>query len=535
MATETNIDITKATPSEPEIQSSQSPTPSEDSISSNKRIAKNAIMLYIRMFLSMIVGLYTSRIVLNTLGVVDYGIYGVVGGVVSMMGFLNASMAGATSRFITFELGKGNLQRLKDTFSSAMIVHIGIALVVFILAETVGLWFLNNKLIIPEDRMHAAHWVYQMSILSAMLNITQVPYNACIIAHERMGVYAYIEILNVTLKLLIVYLLLISNFDKLILYSILMFAVSIIIMMIYRIYCIRKFQECHFHWLWNKEKLCPLLSFSGWDLYGNMCVTARQQGNNILINMFFGVALNASSAIATTVSGVATGFCHNILQAFRPQIIKQYAQNNIEQMQDLVIKAITYSTLLLGCIVIIFEIEAEYILSIWLGNVPKYAVTFCKILLLANTFGMINAVLCIIIHATGNIKRISLITGTFFLLNIPFVYACFKLGLAPQWAYFAVIGTNLLILLSNLIIVKLQIRLISIKILSLKTIIVLAILMGIFIPLNNLSQYITIGYARLIITSISAVILISSITFFCFFDKETKESVKHKINQIIHI
>lgn len=217
--------------------------------SSNKRIAKNTLMLYIRMFISMLVGLYTSRVVLATLGVEDYGIYGVVGGVVGMMGFLNASMSGATSRFLTFELGKGDKERLAKTFSSALIVHIGIAIVVLILAETVGLWFLSNKLNIPAERMQAAHWVYQLSILSAMFGITQVPYNAAIIAHEKMDVYAYIEILNVTLKLLIVYLLTIGDFDKLKFYAVLTFAVSLIIMMIYRIYCLRHFKESRFHWV----------------------------------------------------------------------------------------------------------------------------------------------------------------------------------------------------------------------------------------------------------------------------------------------
>ena len=245
----------------------------QDTTSNNKRIAKNTIMLYIRMFISMVVGLYTSRVVLATLGVEDYGIYGVVGGVVGMMGFLNASMSGATSRFLTFELGKGDKERLAKTFSSALIVHIAIAIIVFILAETVGLWFLCNKLNIPEGRMEAAHWVYQFSILATMLSITQVPYNATIIAHEKMDVYAYMEILNVTLKLLIVYLLTIGDFDKLKLYAVLTFAVSLIIMMIYRIYCLRHFKESRFHWVWDKTYLTPLLSFSGWSIYGDIAYT----------------------------------------------------------------------------------------------------------------------------------------------------------------------------------------------------------------------------------------------------------------------
>ena len=339
----------------------------QDTTSNNKRIAKNTIMLYIRMFISMVVGLYTSRVVLATLGVEDYGIYGVVGGVVAMMGFLNASMSGATSRFLTFELGRGDKDRLAKTFSSALIVHIAIAIIVFILAETVGLWFLCNKLNIPEGRMEAAHWVYQFSILATMLSITQVPYNATIIAHEKMDVYAYMEILNVTLKLLIVYLLCIGNFDKLILYASLMLAVSILIMMVYRIYAIHQFPEAHFHWIWDKTYLRPLLSFSGWDLYGNACVIARQQGTNFLINIFYGVVFNAASGIATTVQGTISGLAFNIILAFRPQIIKQYAKGNVEDMSKLVGNAVCFTTILFGCMSIPLILETHYIMKAWLG------------------------------------------------------------------------------------------------------------------------------------------------------------------------
>ena len=252
--------------------------------SDNRRIAKNAVMLYVRMFFTMIVGLYTSRVVLNVLGVEDYGIYGVVGGVIGMLGFLNASMSGATSRFLTFELGRGDQKRLADTFSSALIVHMGIALFVLLIAETVGLWFLTHKLVIPAGRMPAAHWVYQMSVLSALIGITQVPYNATIIAHEKMDVYAWVEILHAVLRLLIVYLLTIGNFDKLILYAALGLAVSVFIRMIYRVYCMRHFSESHFHWLWDKSILKPLLNFSGWDLYGNMAFTVRSHVSNFILN-----------------------------------------------------------------------------------------------------------------------------------------------------------------------------------------------------------------------------------------------------------
>lgn len=408
----------------------------QDTTSNNKRIAKNTIMLYIRMFISMVVGLYTSRVVLATLGVEDYGIYGVVGGVVAMMGFLNASMSGATSRFLTFELGRGDKDRLAKTFSSALIVHIAIAIIVFILAETVGLWFLCNKLNIPEGRMEAAHWVYQFSILATMLSITQVPYNATIIAHEKMDVYAYMEILNVTLKLLIVYLLTIGDFDKLKLYAVLTFAVSLIIMMIYRIYCLRHFKESRFHWVWDKTYLTPLLSFSGWDLYGNLAWTARQQGANFILNAFFGVVLNAANGIASIVQGSVLQFSSNVLLAFKPQIIKKYAQKDYEGMNQLLCVGAKASVILLLFVTIPCLLKTEYILQLWLNTVPKGAVFITKALLINNLITCINLIVVIGVHATGKMKLTGAINGTLLLSCLPVMYLLIKIGLGYESCYY---------------------------------------------------------------------------------------------------
>ena len=426
--------------------------------SSNKRIAKNTLALYVRMFLTMIVGLYTSRVVLATLGVEDYGVYGVVGGIVSMLGFLNASMSGATSRFLTFELGRGDKDRLGKTFSSALVVHVGIALVVLVLAETVGLWFLCNKLVIPAGRMGAAMWVYQLSIASAMLGFTQVPYNATIIAHENMDVYAYVEILNSVLKLGIVYLLTIGNFDKLILYAVLMFAVSVVVMMTYRVYCLRHYAESHFHWICDKTYLRPLLSFSGWDLYGNMSVLARQQGINFLINMFFGVVYNAASSIATMVNGVVTAFAFNIIQASRPTIIKEYASGDMAGMERVVCNASKYTVLLFGCMLTPLVLELPYLMELWLGTVPDKAVAFCRLLLVASLFGLFNSVLTTCIHATGRIVRLSFITGSLFIGCVPVIYVLFRAGLGIDWAYVVYLLGVVAILVSDMAILKLQVR-----------------------------------------------------------------------------
>lgn len=500
-------------------------------ISSNKRIAKNTLMLYLRMFLTMIVGFFTSRVVLNTLGVEDYGIYGVVGGVVAMMGFLNASMSGATSRFLTFELGKGSHDRLAKTFSSALIIHMGIALAVLLLAETVGLWFLCNKLVIPPGRMTAAHWVYQLSIASAMMSITQVPYNATIIAHEKMDVYAYVEILNVTLKLLIVYLLTIGNFDKLILYAWLMFGVSVIVMMVYRLYCIRKFFETHFHWTWDKNYIKPMLSFSGWDLYGNGCVTARQQGTNFLINMFFGVALNAASSIATIINGLVSGLSFNIIQAFRPRIIIEYANDNFSEMGNLLSNAVKYTILLFGCIFTPLFLEMPYAMHLWLGEVPYMSVIFCRILLVSCVIGLINSIVAIGIHATGNIKKISLFSGSFFLFSLPVVYICYKLGFGVQYAYIILIFSNICVLGSNVIILKKQITCLNVFGI-LKGFVISAATIAVFsFPVVMIHYSLDEGFFRFCIVSLLHVFFIVSSTYFFVIDKSTRIFIRNKLCQ----
>lgn len=395
--------------------------------SNNKRIARNTLLLYIRMLLSMLVSLYTSRVVLNTLGVSDYGIYGVVGGVVGMFSFLNSSMSGATSRFLTYEMGRGDSLRMKETFSSALIVHAGIALIILFFAETIGLWFLIHKLVIPAERLTAAHWVYQFSVLSMAVGVTQVPYSASIIAHEDMDIYAYAEIVNVVFRLLIVYLLMIGPFDKLILYAGLVLFVSVGFAMAYRIYCIRHYSECRFRWTWRPDIIRPMLSFSGWDLYGNMSVVARTQGVNVLLNMFFGPVLNAASGIATQVQGAVSAFVGNIVMAARPQIIKSYASGDISRMLTLTHQMIRLNFLLLLLLTVPIITELDFILKVWLHTVPQYAVIFCMFTLLFNFFSNMSFILVTGLHAAGKIKRPSIINGTLYLLVIPVTYLAFRM------------------------------------------------------------------------------------------------------------
>ena len=426
----------------------------QDNSSNNKRIAKNTILLYIRMLLSVVVSLYTSRVVLQTLGVEDYGIYGVVGGVVGMFSFLNASMSGATSRFLTYEMGKQGDGRLNETFSTAMIIHVLIAIGVFVIAESFGLWFLCNKLVIPVDRMLAAHVVYQFSIISMFFTVTQTPYNAIIIAHEKMDVYAYVELLNVFLKLGIVYILLIGNWDKLILYASLTLIVSIMIALIYRVYCLKHYEESQFHFIWDKDILRPMLNFSGWDLYGNMSVVFYTQGITMLLNMFFGPVLNAANNISSTVQGTIKGFAYNVIQAFRPQIIKQYAQGNIDAVNQYCIMATQYTLILYSLIAVPIYIKAEYILDLWLGVVPDHTVAFLRIVLVGTVFNLANNIVNIPIHACGRMKLFSMLTGSCFLISIPLMYVMLKLGASADTSYFIVLLSYFSCLICSLFMLK---------------------------------------------------------------------------------
>ena len=289
-----------------------------------RKIFKNTVMLYVRLLFSTIISLYTSRVVLNQLGVNDYGIYSLVGGIVLIFSFLNASMSAATSRFITVEITNGDENTLKETFNVALITHIIIAGIVLILAETVGLWFVLNKLNIENHRMTAALWVYQLSVASSLVSITQVPYNSSLIAHENMGLFAYIDILSSVLKLGVALLLYVAFFDSLIFYAVFIFIVSVIIASLYRIVCIRKYKECRFQWKWNKEIGKSLLNFSGWNLYAQGCFVGRQQGTNILLNIFGGTAVNAAAGLATTIQNIIEQGATNLVMAARPQIIGQY-------------------------------------------------------------------------------------------------------------------------------------------------------------------------------------------------------------------
>lgn len=502
--------------------------------SNNKHIARNTMMLYMRMGITMLVGLYTSRVALQVLGVSDYGIYGVVGGIVAFMGFLNGSMSGATSRFLTYELGRGTEGKLKETFVSAFWVHLIIAVIIFVLAETVGLWFLYNKLVIPDVRMDAAFWVYQFSVASAVLGITQVPYNASVISHEDMDLYAYIEIANVLLKLLIVYLLMVITIDKLILYAALYFAVSFGIAMYYRWYCIHYYEESHLTLTWDKEIVNKMLKFCGWDLYGNGCVVAKQQGINFLVNMFFGVTLNAGISIASVVSGTLSGFTSNITLALRPQIIKNYAQKDCIAMQNLMSQGIKYIILLQACCTIPFVLEADYVFHLWLDTVPPYAVLFCQWMFIASLFSASNGILIVAIHATGRIKYLSYISGSISVIQLPILYLLYSNGQNPIWAYILSVFGGTAMVVVNIFIAKYNISSLSVRQLFSSMITSLLIVGILTIPFVFIQQQFDSSIWRVVGITSGYILSIGIITFLFVLPHNVRAKIIEKWNFLRH-
>lgn len=398
----------------------------------------------------MFVSLYTSRVILNTLGVEDYGIYNVVGGVVTMFAFFNSAMSSATQRFLSFEIGKGDFIQLRKTFNATQIIHIGIAILVFILAETIGLWFVKTYLVIPPERLEAAVWVYHFSVLSFMVSIIQVPYNATIIAHERMNVYAYVSIIEVLLKLLIVFMLTWITYDKLKLFGVLYFAVVFVIAAIYRIYTRKNFEETKFEVVRDKKLYKTLVSYSGWNLFGSLAGVAQGQGVNILLNMFFGPVANAARGIAMQVQSAVSSFVNNFQMAINPQIVKSFASDEKVYMYSLINRSAKLSFFLISLISIPILIEVELILKIWLTNVPEYTVVFSSLSIILALLWPLSNPLMMAIQATGNIRRYQLVTGVLMFSIFPFSYLFFKFSFPPVVAYYIAIATEIFSFIARL-------------------------------------------------------------------------------------
>ena len=475
----------------------------------------------------MLISLYTSRVVLNQLGIEDYGIYNVVAGVVTLFGFITASMSTATSRFLTFSLGKQDFYKLKKTFSAAITVHSIIALIIFILAETLGLWFLENKLVTPIERMNAARIIYQFSIITTLLNIIVVPYTASVISHERMNVYAYIEMAVVMIKLLAVISLKFISFDKLILYVFLLLVVSFIQFFVYIIYTRKQFLECRYNLIKEKKYILPMLSFSGWDLYGNMSVVARTQGVNMLLNMFHGVVLSAASGIASQIQFALGSLASNVLTAVRPQIVKSYADENRDYTIFLINITVKYTSLILLLLIIPIIVEMPYILKLWLVKVPDYTVELSRLTLAFTFVANISSVIMAGIHATGKIIRSSIWNGSLYLLVLPITYLLFRNNFSLVIPFvlnvlFVSIGTSLNIwYLSNYMNEFSVVKLLRKSILPVFLVGSITFFTGFLIVCSFESSFL-----RLLGVTFSTSIILFILTFFFILDKSEKFKFK---------
>ena len=410
-----------------------------DNSANNKRIAKNTLPLYFRMAITMLVGLYTSRVVLNALGVDDYGTYNVVGGLVAMFGILSGSLSTAISRFITFELGKGDLEKLKRIFCTSVNIQIILVGIIVVLMETVGIWFLNAKMVIPPERLYAANWVFQFSVVTFALGLLSVPYNAVIIAHEKMSAFAYISIIECLLKLIVALVIAYNPFDKLIYYGLLIMVVGVINRLIYGIYSKRHFEEATYHFIFDKGLMKEMFGFAGWNFFGNSAYMLYTQGVNIASNIFYGVTINAVRGIATQVEGVVKNFVNSFTTALNPQITKSYATGNNVYMYELVCKGAKYTFFMMLMLAAPFFFEAETILKVWLVKYPYETPLFIRLSLIGTMIDLLGNSLAFAVFATGKIKKYYLVIGPISLLVLPISCVLFAIGFPAYISYIVII------------------------------------------------------------------------------------------------
>lgn len=427
--------------------------------SANSRLAKNTLVLYLRMIIVILVNLYASRLILDSLGETDYGIYNVVGGIVSMFIFLNTAMVASSQRFIAFEQGHSDLGRQKRVYSTSVLIHLLIAVVVLVLAETVGLWFVNHRMNIPGDRMVAANWVYQSTVACFLLKVAIVPDTSSVVAHERMGLYAVASIVYALLLLGVA--MGISHYggDRLVLYAVLLIGIEAVNFVIYRLYCSRSFEECHYSAPRDKELFKEMLSFAGWSFVGNFGIAMRGPGVNIVVNHFCAPAVNAARGLAYQVSSVVSNFVNNFQMSLTPQITKDYASGDRDRMMKLVVTGSRISCFLLAFIVVPLYIRAGDVLAIWLKEVPRMTEEFLKLVLLVGLVASMVGPITTALQATGNIKVFQITIAVIMLLELPLSYALMTVGVEAYNVVFISLFIEFAALVARIILLNAQIKL----------------------------------------------------------------------------
>ena len=507
----------------------------ENEIDGN-RIAKNTLLLYLRMLFQLGIALYTSRAVLNALGVIDFGIYNVVGGIIVIFSFLNNAMASSTQRFLVYHLGTNDSRKLKQIFSSAIIIHFVMAVVVVGLAEIMGLWFLQAKMIIPMERLEVAKWVFHLSVISSAITILSVPYNAAIIANERMGAFAAISIIETLLKLCVAIFISFCNGDRLLWYAGLLLGVSVIVRTIYGVYCSKSFPEAKLIFPRNNKLLYKeMTSFAGWSLVGNLSVVGYTQGINLLLNIFFGPAINAARGIAVQVQNAVYGFVRSFQTAVNPQITKSYAIGDLKSMHLLIYRSSKlsfYLTLMLSLPIII---ETPYVLSLWLNIVPDYTVAFCRLTFISCMIESISNPFMIGASATGKIKKYHLIIGSILLLIVPVSYIFLKLGFEPIIVYIIDILIQFIAQIIRLFLCR---HLLSLNILFyikdvISRIVGVAVLSVVFSLLID-SLFIEINFINAIVVAFFSFISVCVVSYVIGLTKSERTFFNNKMLKIFH-
>jgi len=494
-----------------------------------KRIAKNTIALYFRQVLIMLVGLYTSRVVLETLGIVDFGIFNLVAGIVTMFNFLLNSMAGSIQRFFSFELGQDNKDQLKNIFSLSLILMLIICLIILVLSETVGLYFVTNILSIPHERRNSAILVYHFSVFSFLFTIITSPYMAMIIARENMKIYSYVSIIEVFLRLSIVFILRFISWDKLSLYGVLTLFITITVTFIYRTICAVKYKECRFSFYWNKDLAIKILSFSGWTLFGSTAIMFKNQLVNILLNQYFSPIVVAARAIASKVDNAAVSLSNNFITAIRPQIVKNYASGDKDTALYLMFFGSKASYLLMFIFFLPLIIEMPIVLDLWLKNTPEFTILFTRLMLIDVLINHISTPIIAMIQASGKIKIYNLLVGSVIFFNVPFSWFLLNIGMPSYFVIICAIFLTNIVLIIRVLYVR---KLIFFSILHyMKTVIIPIIIISIlsFIIPFILYYFLNSSIIRLFL------IVISSIFFVClnsyFFALNFNE--RHKFNEIL--
>ncbi len=496
-----------------------------------KRIAKNTLMLYVRMLFGMLVSLYTSRVILEALGVEDYGIYNVVGGFVAMFSIISGSLSASVSRFLTFELGRGDMQRLRDVFSTSVLIHIVLAIVILLATESIGIWFLNTQMNIPQLRLHAANYVFQASILSFVISLLNVPYNASIIAHERMSAYAYIGITDIILRLVVVLIIagLSTGVDKLIVYALLLLIERIIFQSISFFYCKKNFEECNLFFVLNRSCWKEMSSFAGWNFIGTTSALLKDSGVNVLLNIFAGPVVNAARGIATSVNMAVCSFSSSFMSAINPQITKSYASGDREYMLSLSERGTRFSFYIILLFALPVILETDFLLAFWLKQYPPHTVDFVRLVLLLSLCDVMSNTLVTMQLATGKIRDYQIVVGCMQLMNFPLSYICLKCGLSPESVYIIAILVSLSCLILRLFFLRKFVGL-SIgkyfKNVCANVVLVMAISAIIPIVVHNALQY---GWIRFVIVTSISLICIIMVAYYVGCDKSERKFVNNKI------